>query len=133
MISPIKILIVDDEPRIVEMLKIMLKLYGYAVTGADSGYKALNAVSSEHYHIALVDIVMPEMSGIEIMAEIKRLSADTRIILMTAYDRNHPQVKQALAANPDKLLYKPLDTAKLLETIGYYGRIIECTDTPHIE
>ena len=66
---------------------------------------------------------MPEMNGLEIMAEIKRLSASTRIILMTAYSKNHWLVKQAIAAKPDKILYKPIKPKKLVETVNYYSKI----------
>lgn len=128
--SPIKILVVDDEPLIIETLEAVLQCYGYAVAGADSGYRALNAVCAEHYHVALVDIMMPEMNGVELMTEMRRLSADTKIILMTAYDKDHPLVKQAIAEKPDKLLQKPLDPTKLVSIINYYEKLFKCIETP---
>ena len=130
---PIKILIVDDEQLMTGTLETILQCYGYKATSFNSGFRALNAVSSEHFNIALVDIRMPEMNGIELMNEIRRLSAHTKIILMTGYDQYHPLVKQAIAAKPDKLLHKPIDPTKLMEIIHYYERIIECTEPPFIE
>ncbi|MFC1998296.1 response regulator [Chloroflexota bacterium] len=131
--NPIKILIVDDELLITGTLETILQCYGYKATSVNNGYSALNAVRSEHFHIALVDIGMPEMNGIELMAELRRLGAHTRIVLMTAYDKYHLLVKQAIAAKPDKLLYKPIDPATLVEIINYYERIFECTGPPSIE
>ena len=131
--SRINILILDDEQLITGTLEIILQCYGYKATTFNSGYKALNAVRSEHFHFALVDIGMLEMNGIELMTEIRRLSAHTRVILMTGYDQYHPLVKQAIAAKPDKLLYKPIDPEKLTEIVNYYERIFESTDTPSLE
>ena len=131
--SRIEILIVDDEQLMTGTFEIILQCYGYKSTSFNNGYRALNAVRSKHFHIALVDIGMTEMNGIEFMAELRRLNSNTKIILMTAYDRGHPLVKQAIIAKPDKLLYKPIDPTKLMEIINYYERIFECTDTPSVE
>jgi DNA-binding response OmpR family regulator len=131
--NTIKILIVDDDPLISGTLDIILKCYGYKATIVNNGYSALNAVRLERFHIALLDIGMPEMNGIELMVELGRLSTHTRIVMMTAYDKYHPLVKQAIAAKPDRLLYKPIDPATLVEIIRYYERIFECTDPPPLE
>jgi DNA-binding response OmpR family regulator len=131
--SRINILILDDEQLITGTLEIILHCYGYQAFSYNSGYRALNAVRSKHFHIALVDIGMPEMNGMEFMAELRNLGTSTKIILMTAHDRGHSLVRQAIAAKPDMLLYKPIDPAKLIEVISYYERVFECTDTPSIE
>jgi len=52
---------------------------------------------------------------------------------MTGYDRYHPLVKQALAAKPDKLLYKPIDPEKLRDIVNYYEAIFKCTNAPALD
>ena len=133
MSSRMNILILDDEQLMTGTLEIILQCYGYKASSFNSGYRALNAVRSKHFHIALVDIGMPEMNGIEFMTELRNLGTNTKIILMTAYDRSHSLVKQAIAAKPDMLLYKPIDPTKLIEVIGYHEKVFECTDPPSFE
>ena len=133
MAIPIKILIVDDEQLITGTLQTILECYGYNATSFNSGFRALNAVRSEHFNIVLVNIGMPEINGVELMIEIRQLSAHTKIILMTGYDRYHSLVKQAISAKPDKLLYKPVNPEKLMEIVNHYEKLFEATDTPILE
>jgi DNA-binding NtrC family response regulator len=129
----IKILIVDDEQLITGTLEIILQCYGHKATSFNSGFKALNTIRSEHFNIALIDIGMPEMNGVELMTEIRRLSARTKIILMTGYGQHHPLYKRAVAAKPDKLLHKPFDPENLIEIVKYYEALIQSTDTTSLE
>jgi len=131
--TPFKILIVDDELLITGTLQTILQCYGYKATTFNNGFKALNSIRSDYFHIALVDIGMPEMNGIELMAEIRRLSAHTRVILMTGYDKYHPLVKEAIDASPDKLLYKPINPETLMEIVSYYERVFKSTHTSSLE
>jgi len=79
-----KILIVDDEVVVCDLLKNYLTLKGYEVYTASDGYTAINKVKEVCPHLVLLDIVMPGISGIEVLKEIKKLNPKTGVIMLTA-------------------------------------------------
>jgi DNA-binding NtrC family response regulator len=79
-----KILIVDDEVVVCDLLKNYLTLKGYEVYTASDGYTAINKVKEVCPHLVLLDIVMPGISGIQLLKEIKKLNPKTEIIMITA-------------------------------------------------
>ena len=76
--SPTKILIVDDEPDIVEILKYNLNNEGYDVKSAYNGKKAVEKAKKFIPDIILLDVMMPEMDGIEACVELKKISSLSR-------------------------------------------------------
>ena len=80
----VKILLVDDETAILETLSILFRGAGYEVTVADSGAKALTALSEEKPDIVLTDIRMPGANGLEVLAKAREVDAEIPVILMTA-------------------------------------------------
>ena len=72
-ISSIKVLVVDDDPDIVEILKYNLKNSGYSVKSAGNGVEAIKKAKKFIPDIILMDVMMPEMSGIEACEEIKNI------------------------------------------------------------
>ena len=71
------ILVVDDEPDICANVKDILSEFGYEVDTATSGVSALELVKRKNYDVALLDLKMPGMSGVELFKEIKRRSSGT--------------------------------------------------------
>ena len=80
-----KILIVDDERSILSLLKDALTQWGYQVVCAGSPAEALTALRADLFAAALVDIQMPEMSGRELLSEIKKHDGSIDVLLMTGY------------------------------------------------
>jgi len=80
-----KILVVDDDQGIREFLEIMLKGEGYRVTTASDAGKALNRCKKEAFDLIITDLKMPKMDGIGFLREIKAISPETLVILITAY------------------------------------------------
>src|SRR5712691_5899833 len=80
-----KILVVDDEPSILRLLQEALTQWGYQVKCASSGTDAIEAVRGEMFDAVLTDIRMPEMSGLELLKEIKRHDESIEIVMMTGY------------------------------------------------
>jgi PAS domain S-box-containing protein len=80
-----RILVVDDEARIREACKLVLEECGYEISLASSGLQALERLPAEHYDIILLDLMMPEMSGFEVLAKVKSLDPDTVVIVITGY------------------------------------------------
>ncbi|MDH4163185.1 MAG: sigma-54 dependent transcriptional regulator [Nitrospirota bacterium] len=80
-----RILIVDDEKSMRELLSILLKKEGYDVATADNGDSALQAVQQEIYDLVITDIRMPKIDGIELLKAVKELSPETVVIVITAF------------------------------------------------
>lgn len=80
-----KILVVDDDRGIRELLEIMLNREGYLVSSTDDALKALNRCKKEKYDLILTDLKMPKMDGIDFLKAVKDVCPETMVILMTAY------------------------------------------------
>ncbi len=111
-----RILVVDDDEGIRKTLTAILKNEGYTVDVAQNGSEAIKKTKTAAYNVALIDIRLPDMEGIELLSKIKDTVPRTRKIIVTGY----PTLKNAVAAvnkNADAYLMKPVDIEKLLETI----------------
>jgi two-component system response regulator PilR (NtrC family) len=80
-----KILVVDDEESMCKFMEIMLKREGYSVFTSQSGPDALERVKNEDYDLVIADLMMPEMSGLELLSRAKSVNPDTDFIMMTAF------------------------------------------------
>jgi CheY-like chemotaxis protein len=107
------ILLVDDDVDTCQNLSDILTDLGYRVDSAHDGPSALELVRKTPYDVALLDLKMPGMDGLELYREIKRLSAGTVAMLVTAY-ASHDTAEEALAAGAWQVLSKPVDFPKLL-------------------
>jgi two-component system response regulator HydG len=107
------ILVVDDESDTCRNLYDILTDLGYAVDTAENGPAALELVQQKTYDVALLDLKMPGMDGLTLYREIKKLSAGTVAIIVTAYASGSTQ-GDALAAGAWTVLPKPIDFPRLL-------------------
>ena len=80
-----KVLVVDDDQGMREFLEIMLTKEGYRVTCAGDAGKALNRCKKEQFDLIITDLKMPKMDGITFLKEVKDISPETMVILITAY------------------------------------------------
>ena len=80
-----RILIVDDEQSMRELLSIMLRKEGYEVTTAENGEKALKTIQSDIYDLVITDLKMPQMDGMSLLKAVKESSPDTIVIIVTAF------------------------------------------------
>lgn len=80
-----RILIVDDEEQILQALETFFSLRGYEVVTCSDPAKALERVRMERFHVALLDINMPQMTGIELLKQIKDARPTVQVVMMTAY------------------------------------------------
>lgn len=114
-----KILIVDDEPDIIEFLRYNLKKEGYSVVTAFDGKQALQVAAAEKPDLILLDIMMPEMDGVEacrVLRTQKEFNA-TPIAFLTARDEDYSQIT-ALDVGGDDYITKPIKPRVLLSRIG---------------
>src|SRR5699024_12297484 len=87
-----KVLIVEDEKRMADLIALYLKPYNYSVQKVYEAHTALDYLANNTFDIVLLDIMMPEMSGWELCAEVSEFSAIPRI-MVTASDQQEDIVK----------------------------------------
>ena len=104
-----RILIVDDERSICDVLSIALRKDGYQVAAETNPKKALELVRAEPYDLILQDVKMPEMDGIDFLREVKRLREDQLVVIMTAYSTWERAV-EAMRLGAYGYIKKPFDT-----------------------
>ena len=122
---PTKILIVDDEPDIIEILKYNLDKEGYDVKSANNGKKAVEKAKKYIPDIIILDVMMPEMDGIEACQELKKISklSNTRIIFLSARGEDFTQIA-AFDAGADDYVTKPVKPKILIKKISSISKRI---------
>ena len=114
--KPARILVVDDDENIRVTIEAILENEGYAVDVAVNGREAIKKSESTAYNLALIDIRLPDMEGIELLTSMKDTVPKVRKIIITGY----PSMQNAIDAvnrNADAYLVKPVDVDKLLELV----------------
>jgi two-component system response regulator (stage 0 sporulation protein F) len=116
--QPIKLLIVDDEPGIVDFTKKIYARKDFLTFGATDGVTAVDVFKNEHPQICLIDIHMPysPIDGIETLRRIKQLDPQACCIMITRITENEP-VKQAKELGAFRYVTKPLDIEDLDKVI----------------
>ncbi len=110
-----KILVIDDEAGIRSSLKGILEDENYLVKTADSGEKGLNLLKGDNFGLVFLDILLPEMNGIEVLEHIKNAEDNTQVIIITAHGSIDMAVKATKLGAFD-FLEKPLTLEKVVLT-----------------
>ncbi|MDS9072435.1 response regulator transcription factor [Streptococcus pneumoniae] len=110
-----KILLIDDEQRMLDLLSLYLTPHQYQCTKAQGPREALRYLETQAFDIVLLDIMMPEMSGFELCAKIRSFS-DVPIIMLTAREQQEDIVK-GLKLGADDYITKPFNEEELLARI----------------
>jgi DNA-binding NtrC family response regulator len=116
MSKPIRVLIVDDDPSILEVLEARLTAAGFAVQKAVNGPEALELLQKNQIDILVSDIKMPEMSGMELLEKTRLILPQLPVIFLTAYG-TIPDAVQAVKAGAVDYLTKPFDGKELVRKI----------------
>lgn len=114
--STASILVVDDEPDILELVSTRLEKAGYRVVCADSGAAALRIFFQQRPDLAIVDIEMPRMNGLELCSRIREVS-EIPVIFLTAYGAESDRVK-GLEAGADDYIVKPFGKNELAARVA---------------
>jgi len=114
-----KILVVDDDPDIVEILRYNLSLAGYEIKSASNGKECLKKAKLFIPELILLDVMMPEMDGIEACSLLKEIPSliNTRIIFLSARNEDYTQLS-AFDAGADDYISKPVKPKILLKKIA---------------
>lgn len=111
-----RIIIIDDDKSIRQVLKTILEQEGYTVDTADTGKQAILKTNEKAYNLALIDMRLPDIDGIDLILKIKDTTPRMRKIIVTGY----PTIQNAMEAvnrQADAFILKPFDVEKVLQTI----------------
>ena len=125
--NDVKILVADDEERIRRLLKMYLEREDYIIDEAENGMEAIKKALENEYDLIILDIMMPEVDGIE-SCRIIRETKSTPIIMLTARDTVMDRIT-GLQLGADDYLPKPFDTQELLARMKGIFRRIQYTQT----
>jgi two-component system alkaline phosphatase synthesis response regulator PhoP len=108
-----RILLVEDEENLLDVVSMNLEMEGYEVVTATHGLEALRLFNEQHFHLVILDVMMPEMSGFEVCEKIRLNDLDTPILFLTAKD-THVDKVNGLKLGADDYLTKPFNLEELL-------------------
>lgn len=112
----LKILLVDDEDHLQEVLGLLLELDGHQVTTAFSGEQALERAKDKKFDLVITDFKMPGMNGMDVVRTIKKDNPDTAVVMITGYPTEDTE-KEAQKLGVDDYIAKPFHMDKMREVI----------------
>jgi len=118
----LRVLLVDDEEDIIEVIQDRLEAYGFTVVTAGTGLEALKKLSKEKFDGVFLDVRMPEMGGIEALEEIRKRDQTIPIIIITSSSTREAAV-EALAKGANDYILKPFEWEELKAKIEKVYRI----------
>ena len=121
---PTKILVIDDDQAITELLGMLLKTHGFEIITANSGFEGIEAVKDENPHVVLLDLMMPDKDGWEVCRAV-RLFSNVPILILSAI--NDPDmIASILDAGADDFLVKPVPSGTL---VAHIKKLVRRTDS----
>ena len=114
--DPVRVLVVDDEPNIVDVISMALRYQGFAVESAGNGRDALAAVGTFRPHLMVLDVMLPDMEGFEVARRLGAERAAVPIVFLTARDGTEDKVR-GLTMGGDDYVTKPFSLEELIARI----------------
>jgi DNA-binding NtrC family response regulator len=114
--SKAKVLVIDDDPEMLDLARFHLEKSGYEVTSAETGAQGLRLVAEHRHEVALTDLKLPDIDGIELVTKLKESSPATEVIMITGYGA----VTEAIEATKAGAFYfmeKPVEFEELMALI----------------
>jgi two-component system OmpR family response regulator len=111
--SPVHVLVVDDEPNIAELLAMALRLEGWQISVATSGSKALTAARKQAPDAVVLDLMLPDFDGLEVMRRLRAHDPDIPVLFLTAKDSVEDRVA-GLTAGGDDYVTKPFSLEEVV-------------------
>jgi len=111
-----RVLVVDDDPELQQLVEFALRQEGYEVSQALDAFAGLEMIEREKFGLALLDVMMPGMDGLEMLSRLRGFDKDLRVIVMTALTAPEAAVS-ALRDQASDFLTKPFDMEQLLSAV----------------
>lgn len=108
-----KVLVVDDEPNIVELLQVSLRFQGFDVVTASGGEEALKIAEEEHPDAFILDVMMPGMDGFELLSKLRESGQDGPVLFLTAKDAVEDKI-HGLTIGADDYVVKPFSLEEVI-------------------
>ena len=118
--SAVSLLIIDDNPGSLDLLSSALAQPGLEILTASDPEDGLDIACSRHPQVVLTDLVMPNLSGLDVLERVMEIDPSTDVVLMTAHYSSESAV-EAIKKGASDYLNKPVSVAALRERIGVYG------------
>ena len=112
-----RILVIEDDPSILRGLQLNLGMEGYAVRSASDGETGLQLARSERFDLLVVDLMLPRLSGLEVIRELRRDDPDLPVLILSAKGQESDKVA-GLQLGADDYMVKPFSLKELLARIG---------------
>jgi len=110
------ILVVDDEPQFIEVIKMRLESHGYSVVTASNGKECLKMIKTAWPSAVLLDIMMPEMNGFDALREVKKIDANLPVFMVTAFS-DQEKFDEATKLGASGFIVKANDLGSEVENI----------------
>jgi two-component system OmpR family response regulator len=114
--EPHRVLVVDDEPNIADVISMALRFQGFAVETAGTGAEALAGVERFHPHLVVLDVMLPDMEGFEVAQRLGAQRANVPILFLTARDATEDKIR-GLTMGGDDYVTKPFSLEELVARI----------------
>jgi DNA-binding NtrC family response regulator len=111
-----KVLLVDDEQDLLEVIRERMHIKGIEVSTTTSAWDALEKIEKEFYDAIVIDLMMPEMNGLEVLTAIKEIKPDLQVILLTGMATVEKEIEASKLGAAD-LMEKPPDLEQLVKKI----------------
>jgi CheY-like chemotaxis protein len=124
-----RILVVDDDKTTRHVLHGVLTSAGFSTAMAKDGVEALKALKAHHFDLLLLDVWMPRMNGLDLLAKLRKVKSRPRVVVMTSDDAPETLLK-AVREQAFKYVHKPVESPVLFQTVR---DALAAPDTPPIE
>ena len=115
-----RVLVVDDDPQVLRLMRVNLELEGYDVVSAPDGEEALEAVVTEHPDVVVCDVMMPGVDGLTVLRNLRANPKTSKIpFVVVSAKAQRSDVKAALDMGADKYITKPFDPQELLDAVEH--------------
>lgn len=114
-----RVLVVDDDPQVLRLMRVNLELEGYDVVSAPDGDEALEAVLNDRPDVVVCDVMMPGMDGLTVLRNLRSNPRTSKIpFVVVSAKAQRSDVKAALDMGADRYITKPFDPQELLDAVG---------------
>ena len=116
------VLVVDDDPAVVDMLSDVISRRGFKVVGVGSGEQAVKEMEKQRFDLIFLDLVLPGMSGVEALSSIKEMDKKAVVVIITG-SADDPIALEAMSLGPLFLIRKPFRVNDVVEVLNAMVRV----------
>jgi DNA-binding NtrC family response regulator len=103
-----KVLFVDDDQQILSIVEQFIQRWGFDITAVSSGERAIEAIRNDYYNVVFSDLIMPDIGGLEILKEVKELSPESEVVIVSGYGTIESAI-EAMKLGSYDFLQKPIN------------------------